>query len=185
MGLDEAGAARILREHRVIADAVVAKHGGRIVKTTGDGILLEFPSVVDAVECAVAIQTVMAERNDGVPEDRKMLFRIGMTTFSATASISRHGLRVLPQRAASASRVPRMIRFAARSQSSSPIWASRNSRISLARYEPTPWSGMDLVAGHRPAARHQGHHQPRGCPSWCCRSRISAVILSRTISSMG
>jgi TolB-like protein/class 3 adenylate cyclase/Flp pilus assembly protein TadD len=78
MGLDEAGTARILREHRVVADALVAEHGGRIVKTTGDGILLEFLSVVDAVECAVAMQAVMAERNDGVPEDRRMLFRIGI-----------------------------------------------------------------------------------------------------------
>src|SRR6202161_498113 len=78
MGLDEAGTARILREHRVIADAVVAKHGGRIVKTTGDGLLIEFPSVVDAVECAVAVQTAMAERNEGVPRDRCMLFRIGI-----------------------------------------------------------------------------------------------------------
>jgi TolB-like protein/class 3 adenylate cyclase len=78
MGLDEVGTARILREHRVVADALVAKHGGRIVKTTGDGILLEFPSVVDAVECAVAVQAAMAERNDGVPEDRRMLFRIGI-----------------------------------------------------------------------------------------------------------
>ena len=78
MGLDEAGTARILREHRVVADALVAKHGGRIVKTTGDGILLEFHSVVDAVECAVAMQTVMAKRNDGVPENRRMLFRIGI-----------------------------------------------------------------------------------------------------------
>src|SRR5271154_697221 len=78
MGLDEAGTARILREHRVIADAVVAKHGGRIVKTTGDGLLIEFPSVVDAVECAVAVQLVMSERNEGVPQDRQMLFRIGI-----------------------------------------------------------------------------------------------------------
>ena len=43
MGLDEAGTARVLREHRVISDALTAKHGGRIVKTTGDGMLLEFP----------------------------------------------------------------------------------------------------------------------------------------------
>jgi TolB-like protein/class 3 adenylate cyclase len=78
MGLDEAGTARILREHRVIADAVIAKHGGRIVKTMGDGLLIEFLSVVDAVECAVAVQTVMAERNEGVPLDRLMLFRIGI-----------------------------------------------------------------------------------------------------------
>ena len=78
MGLDEAGTARILREHRAIADAVVAQHGGRIVKTTGDGLLIEFPSVVDAVECAVAVQTAMAERNESVPRDRRMLFRIGI-----------------------------------------------------------------------------------------------------------
>src|SRR5262245_43627543 len=78
MGLDEVGTARTLREHRKVTDALVAKHGGRLVKTTGDGVLLEFPSVVDAVECAVAVQAVMAERNQGVPEDRRMLFRIGI-----------------------------------------------------------------------------------------------------------
>src|SRR3974377_1979849 len=78
MGLDEVGTARTLREHRKVTDALVAKHGGRIVKTTGDGVLLEFSSVVDAVECAVALQAVMAERNQGVPEDRRMLHRIGI-----------------------------------------------------------------------------------------------------------
>jgi TolB-like protein len=78
MGLDEVGTARTLREHRKATDALVAKHGGRLVKTTGDGVLLEFPSVVDAVECAVAMQAVMAERNQGVPEDRRMLYRIGI-----------------------------------------------------------------------------------------------------------
>ena len=61
MGIDEVGTARSLREHRTVADALIAKHGGRIVKTTGDGLLLEFASVVDAVECAVAVQAVMAE----------------------------------------------------------------------------------------------------------------------------
>src|SRR6266478_1690961 len=78
MGLDEVGTARTLREHRKVTDALVAKHGGRLVKSTGDGVLLEFPSVVDAVECAVAMQTVMAERNQGVPTDRRMEFRIGI-----------------------------------------------------------------------------------------------------------
>jgi TolB-like protein len=78
MGLDEVGTARTLREHRKVTDALVAKHGGRLVKTTGDGVLLEFPSVVDAVECAVAVQAVMDQRNEGVPEDRRMLLRIGI-----------------------------------------------------------------------------------------------------------
>src|SRR6476620_6492985 len=78
MGLDEVGTASTLHEHRAVTDALVVKHGGRLVKSTGDGVLLEFPSVVDAVECAVAVQDVMAQRNEGVPVDRKMLFRIGI-----------------------------------------------------------------------------------------------------------
>src|ERR1700746_2298161 len=78
MGLDEVGTARTLREHRKVTDALVAKHGGRLVKTTGDGMLLEFPSVVDAVECAVAVQALRAQRNEGIPQDRRMLYRIGI-----------------------------------------------------------------------------------------------------------
>src|ERR1700741_1729735 len=78
MGHDEVGTARALREHRKVTGALVEKHGGRLVKSTGDGVLLEFSSVVDAVECAVAVQAVMAERNEAVPVDRRMLFRIGI-----------------------------------------------------------------------------------------------------------
>src|SRR5215475_1208909 len=78
MSLDEVGTAGVLREHRAVSDKLVVKHGGRIVKTTGDGLLIEFPSVVDAVECAVAVQAVMAERNEGVPHERRMHYRIGI-----------------------------------------------------------------------------------------------------------
>src|SRR4029434_635851 len=78
MGLDEVGTDRTLREHRKVTDALVEKHWGRVVKSTGDGVWLEFPSVVDAVECCVAVQDVMVQRNEGVPADRRMLFRIGI-----------------------------------------------------------------------------------------------------------
>jgi TolB-like protein/class 3 adenylate cyclase/Tfp pilus assembly protein PilF len=78
MGADEAGTAKALRQHRAAIDPIVASHGGRIVKTTGDGVLLEFPSIVAAVECAMAVQKLMAERNAGIPEDRHMLFRVGI-----------------------------------------------------------------------------------------------------------
>src|SRR6266704_4389987 len=78
MGADETGTAKALRQHRAAIDPVVASHGGRIVKTTGDGVLLEFPSIVAAVECAVAVQRLMTERNAAVPNDRRMLFRIGI-----------------------------------------------------------------------------------------------------------
>jgi TolB-like protein/class 3 adenylate cyclase len=78
MGADEAGTARALREHRAAADPLVAEHGGRIVKTTGDGVLIEFGSVVAAVECAVALQQLSAERNAGIAGERRMEWRIGV-----------------------------------------------------------------------------------------------------------
>jgi len=78
MGLDEVGTAHTLREHRKVTDALVAKTRGPPREDHGGRRVLEFPSVVDAVECAVAVQAVMAERNQGVPEDRRMLFRIGI-----------------------------------------------------------------------------------------------------------
>ena len=67
-----------VREHREAARPIVADRGGRIVKTTGDGLLLEFPSVVAAVECAIAIQKLMAERNAATPEDKRIVYRIGV-----------------------------------------------------------------------------------------------------------
>src|SRR5258708_35380184 len=78
MGLDEAGTAKALQEHRAAIDPIVARFGGRIVKTTGDGVLLEFPSIVAAVDCAVVVQNLMREHNMGVSEERRMLFRIGI-----------------------------------------------------------------------------------------------------------
>src|SRR5215510_8119737 len=78
MGQDEAGTARALREHRIAADPLVAEHGGRIVKTTGDGVLIEFASVVGAVECALALQKLAADRNASVPGERRLEWRIGV-----------------------------------------------------------------------------------------------------------
>ncbi len=79
MNEDEAGTLAALKAHRAeFFDPTVAEYGGRIVKLMGDGALVEFPSVVDAVECAVAIQHGMAERNAEVPEDHRVAFRIGI-----------------------------------------------------------------------------------------------------------
>ena len=78
MGEDEAGTALSVRAHREAARPIVAGFGGRIVKTTGDGLLLEFPSVVAAVECAIAIQRLMVERNVQTPEARRIVYRIGV-----------------------------------------------------------------------------------------------------------
>jgi TolB-like protein/class 3 adenylate cyclase/Flp pilus assembly protein TadD len=78
MHADEASTVRDLKAHQSVILPLIGRHGGRIIDTAGDGILAEFPSVVGATECAVEIQTVMAERNENVPESRRMRFRIGI-----------------------------------------------------------------------------------------------------------
>src|SRR5438132_5386456 len=79
MGVDEEGTLSALKQlRRDLADPKIKEHRGRIVKTTGDGLLVEFASVVDAVRCAVEVQHEMAERNAGVPEERRIQFRIGI-----------------------------------------------------------------------------------------------------------
>src|SRR2546426_12682722 len=69
---------RDLKAHQSMILPLIGRHGGRIIDTAGDGIMAEFPSVIGATECAVEIQTVMAGRNEGVPESRRMRFRIGI-----------------------------------------------------------------------------------------------------------
>ncbi|HEX9836095.1 MAG TPA: adenylate/guanylate cyclase domain-containing protein [Alphaproteobacteria bacterium] len=79
MGEDEEGTLAALKAHRrELIDPKVAEHRGRIVKTTGDGALVEFASVVEAVSCAVEIQHAMAERNAAVPAGRRIAFRVGI-----------------------------------------------------------------------------------------------------------
>ena len=79
MGVDEEGTLAALKAYRrELIDPKIAEHRGRIVKTTGDGALVEFASAVDAVRCAMEIQRTMAERNSAVPEDRRIEFRIGI-----------------------------------------------------------------------------------------------------------
>jgi adenylate cyclase len=79
MGADEAGTLAQLKTHRrELIDPKIREHHGRIVKTTGDGILIEFPSVVEAVGCAVEVQQGMADRNADVPEDKQITFRVGV-----------------------------------------------------------------------------------------------------------
>ena len=79
MGIDEEGTLAGLKFHRrEVVDPKIGEHRGRIVKTTGDGLLVEFASVVDAVRCAVDVQRRMAERNIGVPAEQRIEFRVGI-----------------------------------------------------------------------------------------------------------
>ncbi len=76
---DEEGTLAALRAiRRELGDPKIKEHRGRIVKTTGDGLLVEFASVVDAVRCAVEVQREMAARNVGIPPERRIEFRMGI-----------------------------------------------------------------------------------------------------------
>src|SRR6202051_2287101 len=77
MGADEAGTHAAFKAHRSATYPIILNHGGRLVKNTGDGFLLEFPSIVGAIEAAIAMQALMAERNNHIPADRVMQFRLG------------------------------------------------------------------------------------------------------------
>lgn len=78
MGENEERTVQILRGHREIFDALLAQHRGRIFNTAGDAILAEFPSAVEAVRCATEIQAAVRTRNEHLPEDQRMWFRIGV-----------------------------------------------------------------------------------------------------------
>src|SRR5437868_3758801 len=79
MGSDEMGTITALKSHRrELVDSAISEHRGRIVKTTGDGMLVEFASVLDAVGCAVSVQRSMLKRNTDIPEDKQIIFRIGI-----------------------------------------------------------------------------------------------------------
>src|SRR6516162_434743 len=79
MGADEEGTHERLKAHRrELVDPKIAEHSGRVVKNTGDGMLAEFPSVVDAVRCAVELQRAMIDREASAPNERRIWFRIGI-----------------------------------------------------------------------------------------------------------
>src|SRR5580692_1313236 len=92
MGADEEGTlAQLKALRRELSDPKIKEHRGRIVKTTGDGLLLEFASVVDAVRCAVEVQREMAERNAGVPPDRRIEFRMGINVAARLEALAEPG----------------------------------------------------------------------------------------------
>jgi adenylate cyclase len=78
MGRNEEETVRDLEAHQVVLLPSIVRHGGAIINIAGDGIVAQFPSAVRAVECAVAIQKIMAERNFEIPAERRMLVRIGV-----------------------------------------------------------------------------------------------------------
>src|SRR5688500_15866506 len=78
MSKDEVETLRTLNAHRQIMDRLIGEHSGRIANTAGDSVLAEFPSAVDAVQCAVTVQEALAQAVQDAPEERRLQFRIGV-----------------------------------------------------------------------------------------------------------
>ena len=143
MELDEAGTFERLKAHRVEhVEPAVAAHRGSIFKLMGDGVLAEFPSVVDAVECAFDIQRGMAERNAGLPEDHRIDVRIGVNLGEVIVEgTDRHGEGVNIAARLSSSLILGPFAFPARWRtrlrknwrSASNRWAHKRSRTSPSR----------------------------------------------------
>jgi len=148
MGADEEGTHERLAAHlRELIEPKITEHRGRVVKNTGDGFLAEFPSVVDAVRCAVEVQCGMADRELEVPEDRRIRFRIGINLGDVIVEehdIFGDGVNIAARLEALAAPggicVSRVVRdrCAIGSISCLKTWACRASRTSRGRFVPLP-----------------------------------------------
>jgi len=78
MGVDEEGTLNALRAHREVAVGLIATHRGLVFGAAGESMLAEFPGAAEAIHCAVEIQLEMDERNEAVPQDRRLQFRVGL-----------------------------------------------------------------------------------------------------------
>ena len=195
MGEDEAGTARAVGERREAARPIVRSFGGRIVKTTGDGVLLEFPSIVAAVECAIAIQNLMAERNAETPEEKRILYRIGVNLGDVLIEgddILGDGVNIAARLEGVAS--PAASVFPARPTITCAAGSTR-SFVDLGEKDlkniARPVRVYAIKLGSESAAPAPSASAPntrrarRASRSSSCRSPISAAIRSRSISSTG
>ncbi len=196
MGGDEEGTLAALKAiRRELTDPRIVEHRGRIVKTTGDGLLVEFASVVDAVRCAVDVQREMAERNADVPAATRIEFRIGINLGDIIIDgddIFGDGVNVAARLETLADPggicVSRVVRDQVRDKLAFGFEDMGEQQVkNIAR----PVRAHRIVIGDAPSAaahrrRGQWHSQrwrcPTSHPSRCCRFRTSAATPSRNIS---
>ena len=195
-GADEEGTLARLRALRSdLIDPAIAAHHGRVVKRTGDGSLIEFRSVVDAVRCAIEVQNGMVERNAGLPPERRIEFRIGVhlgdVVEEADGDLMGDGVNI-------AARIEGIAKPGAICLSED-AYRQVKGRLDLAVTDlgPTqlkniaePIRVYSLEVGRPPSESLRLPPAPekagrRASPSSSCRSPISAATRSRSISSTG
>jgi adenylate cyclase len=199
MGTEEEGTHERLKAHRrELIDPKISEHSGRIVKTTGDGMLVEFASVVDAVRCAAEWQRVMIDREAGVPEDRRIRFRVGINLGDIIAEdddIFGDGVNVAARLEALAEPggicISRTVRdqirdklaYAFEDLGEQSVKTSRG-RCAFMRFVPKR-SPICRRPACGPLRRSSNPPLRRACQSSCCRSRTSVTIRNSNISRTG
>ena len=178
-----------------LIDPTIAVHHGHIVKRTGDGSIVEFRSVVDAVNCAIEVQRAMAERNAEVAPDKRIEFRIGIhlgdVVEESDGDLMGDGVNIAARLEGIASRgrsvCPRTP--IARSRGGliwrSPISALRTSRTSPSRSAHTRLTSARRQSRSPRTLRRTKSPRRRTSPSSSCPSSISEATRSRNISSIG
>src|SRR5215469_11071562 len=197
MGADEEGTRKRLRAHlRELVDSKVAQHRGRIVKSTGDGVLVEFPSVVDAVRSAAELQRAMIDREAGIPEDRRIRFRIGINLGDVIVEdddIFGDGVNVAARLEALSDPgglcISRMVRDQIRDKlayafedlgEQSVKNIARPVRVYALR--PEGFARLPTTSGSATTITSPPPSLSRACPLSCCPSRTSATSGSSNIS---
>ena len=179
-----------------LIDPTIAAHQGRIVKRTGDGIIIEFRSVVDAVRCAIEVQTGMVERNAGLPPERRIEFRVGIhlgdVVEESDGDLMGDGVNI-------AARLEGIAKPGAICLSED-AYRQVKGRLDLAVSDLGPTQLKNIADPIRVYSLEVGQPAPRRSPrrSWrlkdpprrasrwsSCRSPISAATRSRSISSTG
>src|SRR6266446_3664789 len=182
MGTDEEGTHERLKAHRrALVDPKIAEHHGRIVKTTGDGMLVEFASVVDAVRCAVAMQQAMPERDAGVAADNRIELRIGINLGDVIVEgddLYGDGVNIAARIEALADAggvfVSNTVHDHVRDRlpSSLMIWASSRSKTLPGRCGSTAFATPGLLGGAHRCRLNRCCRCPTSRRSRCCRLPI-------------
>ena len=178
-----------------LIDPAIAAHHGRIVKRTGDGTIIEFRSVVDAVRCAIEVQSGMIERNAGVPQDRRIEFRVGIhlgdVVEESDGDLMGDGVNIAarlegiakPGAICLSEDAYRQVK--GRLDLAVTISARPSSRTSPSRSGSIRWKSARPPRRSPRRPRRPKNPLRRACRSSSCPSPISAATRSRSISSMG
>jgi adenylate cyclase len=195
MGADEEGTHQRLRVHFAeLVEPKIREHRGRTVKNTGDGLLAEFASVVDAVRCAAEIQRATIDRQSDIPDERRIRFRIGINLGDVIAEehdIFGDGVNVAARLEALAEPggicISRTVRDQIRDKLPYPF-EDRGEQSVTAPSESTHYAPKPLPICQCRARPHRRHLPSpllrRACPLWSYHSPISAATPSSNISPM-